>query len=292
MKISGRNLWYWTCKYVFIALPASTFSKFAFFINCIRLKHPYYSFNLKSPKTFNEKLNYLKLNDRNPLAPVVGDKVKVRDYVRDTVGDKYLIPSIGVFDNASKIDVNALPQRFALKTNHGSGWNLIVKDKSLLNWEVEKRQLNRWLNKNSFYLNREWHYKKITPLLLCEELLEFEIKDYKFFCSMGKPKLVQVDSDRFSNHQRAMYTADTWQECKIQIRYAKSNNPIPKPKLLEEMVAISSKLAQPFVFCRVDLYEHNGKVFFGEITLHPGGGIEPFLNREMDLEMGHLIDLN
>ena len=286
-----KELWYFICKNFLIFVPSHSFYKIVSFVNFKRLGFKWYSFDLKEPKTFNEKLNYLKLYSRNELGPVVADKVTVREYVKEKIGEQYLIPLIGVYDNANDINFKALPHKFALKTNHGSGWNLICADKSQLNWPEEVKKLNEWLEKNAFYLSREWQYKHIEPKLICEELLEYEIKDYKVFCSNGKPIYIQVDSDRFTNHERTLFTTD-WEETNIQIRYSKISKPVERPAHLEEMLDLSAKLAAPFSFCRVDLYEHDGNIYFGEITLHPGGGMEPFVNKVQDIKMGEIIDIS
>lgn len=285
-----KEIWYLVCKHLLIFAPASFFYQFITFVNFNRLGFKWYRLNLDEPQTFNEKLNYLKLHNRNELAPIVADKVAVRNYVKDTIGEKYLIPLIGVYTNPDDIDFDALPQKFALKTNHGSGWNLICADKSKLNWAVEKKKLQEWLKKNAFYLSREWQYKNITPKLICEELLEYEIKDYKVFCSNGQPTYIQVDAERFTNHERTLFTTN-WEETNIQIRYPKIRKSIERPAHLDEMLELSQKLSAPFEFCRVDLYEHNGNIYFGEITLHPGGGMEPFVRNEDDMAMGKLIDI-
>lgn len=288
-----KGVWYWLCKYIFVLIPATLFYRLVFFVNCRRLGFKWYWFNLKNPETFNEKINYLKLNDRNPLSPVVADKVSVRDYIIETIGEKYLVPLIGIYTDASDIDFEALPNQFALKTNHGSGWNLICKDKNGLNWETEKVRLNSWLKRSAYYLNREWQYKGVHPQLICEQMLEYEIKDFKLFCFNGSPKYIQVDVDRFtdSGHRRSLLTKD-WIDTDIQLNYPKCATTPERPVHLAEMLSISKKLSAPFGFCRIDLYEHNNQIYFGEITIYPGGGVEPFLNKEQDIEIGKSIDLD
>jgi len=288
---SLKKIWYLVCKYFLIFIPTPLFYQLITFINFKRLGFKWYRLNLREPQTFNEKLNYLKLYNRNKLAPMVADKVTVREYVKETIGEQYLIPAIGIYRSADEIDFDALPNKFALKTNHGSGWNLICADKSKLNWQEEMKKLNKWLRKNAFYLSREWQYKNIRPQLICEELLEYEIKDFKIFCSNGKPLYIQVDSDRFTNHERSLFTVN-WEETNIQIRYPKIHKPISRPAHLDEMLMLAKKLSKPFEFCRIDLYEHHDQIYFGEITLHPGGGMEPFLNKSQDTEMGAMIDIS
>ena len=286
-----KELWYYCCKYVLIWIPDKWFYQLVAYVNYTRLGFKFYFFDLNLPKTFNEKLNFLKLKYRNPLAPIVADKVLVRRYVEEKIGEKYLVPVIGIYDNPDEIAFDQLPNRFALKTNHGSGWNLICKDKNTIDWKVEVKKIKVWLKKNAYYLNREWQYQVIQPKLICEVLLDYEIKDYKFFCRNGQPVYVQVDSERFSNHERTIFTTN-WQETDIRITYPKIKKKMEPPATLDEMLGLSAKLAEPFLFCRVDLYEHQGRVYFGEITLHPGAGSEPFGNKDQDLRMGYLIELS
>lgn len=286
------GIWFWLCKHVFILMPASLFYKFVFWVNCKRLGCRWYSFDLENPETFNEKLNLLKLHDRNPLAPVVADKVSARKYVADTIGEKHLIPLIGIYKSTVEMDFAALPKSFALKTSHGSGWNLICLDKTKLNWKSETIRFNHWLNRNAYYLSREWQYKEIEPRLICEQMLAYNIKDFKFLCFNGNPEYIQVDMNRNTGEQRRTLFTRDWQETDIQLNYPKSLLPPDKPTLLSEMLEIARKLSKPFTFCRVDLYEHDNQIYFGEITIHPGGGVEPFLKKEQDTEFGKSIDLD
>lgn len=285
-----RDVWYWLCENVLVVMPTKTFYRLLSFVQCLRLGGHWYWFDLKNPQTFNEKINYLKLFERNPLSPIVADKLTVRDYVKDTVGEEYLIPIIGIYSSADEINFKELPKKFVLKTNHGSGWNLICHDKNQLSWEIELKKVKSWLKKNAYYLSREWQYKYTKPQLIHEELLEYEIDDYKFFCDMGEPRYIQVDSDRFSNHQRTVFDT-SWDEVDMYFMYPRIESEVPKPSKLNEMLLLAKKLSKPFIFCRVDLYEYKGKVFFGEITLHPGGGSEPFREYKYDLLMGGVIDV-
>ena len=284
------ELWYFFCKYVLVLLTDKIFYNFIFFIHCFRLKKKWYKLDFKSPNTFTEKINYLKLYERNELAPIVADKVLVKDYVKTTIGDKYLIPNIGIFSNANDIDLNYLPNKFIIKANHGSQWNLICNDKTKINWNQAVNKLNNWLGKNAYHLSREWQYKSIKPRLLCEKLLSENLTDYKVFCYDGVPKFIQVDTDRFSNHQRSIFTTK-WHETNFQIRYSKISHSIIKPKKLDEILNLSKVLSEKFKFCRVDFYYVNNRIYFGELTNHPGGGIEPFLNYEQDLEFGKFVNI-
>lgn len=246
--------------------------------------------DLRSPKTFNEKLNYLKLNDRNPLGPRVADKIAVRSYVKELIGPQYLIPLIGTYKRIEEVPFANLPSRFVLKTNHGSGWNLVCENKDKVDWNSEKRKFNYWLSLNAYYLSREWQYQSIKPALICEEMLQYEIIDYKLFCSKGKVRCIQVDRGRFSQHQRNLYDP-AWNLLPLQIRYPQMEEVITRPIQLDEMIEIAEKLAQAFLFCRIDLYEQENQLYFGELTLHPGGGAEPFGSYQQDLQAGQFIEI-
>ena len=285
-----KEIWYWLCKYILIIIPDGYFYQLISLVNYKRLGSPWYLMNLKSPKTFNEKLNYIKIHERNPLAPQVADKVTARKYVSEIIGEEHLVPLIGVYKDVDAIDFDDLPNSFALKTNHGSGWNLICPDKNKIDWAKEKMKIRNWLAKNAYYLSREWQYKNIQPKIICEHLLGYNINDYKIFCTYGKASVIQVDSERFSNHQRTLFDLD-WKPLDIRIRYPKIRLETARPQQLEEMIFIAEKLAESFRFCRVDLYVSNEKIYFGEITFHPGGGMEPFGSYEEDLKAGELIDI-
>jgi hypothetical protein len=212
---------------------------------------------------------------------MLADKVLVRPFVANAIGEKYLVPCLGVYKSVDEIDFDALPNRFILKTNHGSGWNMICKDKNTFDRKKAARLFKRWLWFNAYYLSREKQYKNIKPLIICEALLEYEIYDYKFFCFNGSPNFLQVDIDRFSDHKRAFYDME-WNKLPFSIRYDISGKILPKPEQFDEMKSIAAKLSTGLLFSRIDLYIHHNQVFFGEITLIPGGGNEPFVPYEYD----------
>ena len=158
-----RIIWYFLCRRVLIKLSFKNFMNLIGFIDSIRFNYTYKKLNYSHPQTFSEKLNYLKIFYRNNLGSIVADKVRVRAYVKDIIGQKYLIPVIKIYNNASEINFNELPQKFILKTNHGSGWNIICTNKNLLDEQVVKRKFERWLSWNAYYLSREWQCKHINP---------------------------------------------------------------------------------------------------------------------------------
>lgn len=254
-----------------------------------------YPLDLSHPKTYNEKLQWLKLYDRRPEYILYADKYKVRDYISETIGKKYLIPLVGMYKNAKDIPWNHLPNRFVLKCNHASGTNIICKDKSKLNICATEKQLNRWLKKNAYWGAREWCYKDIDPCIVCEEFIGTEDgntpDDYKFMCFNGVPRLIQVHHDRFGNHTLDYYTP-TWERADLKrIDADVSDKTLSKPDNLEEMLYLSRVLSRDMYYARIDLYCINGKVYFGEITMYPTGGFSTFENYEDDLLLGSYMKL-
>ncbi len=250
----------------------------------------FYGFpDLKNPKTFNEKTLWLKQNVRDKLGTIIADKYKVRNYVKKKIGNKYLIPLINIYKDEKEINFEALPNKFVLKPNHGSGWIIFCENKEKINQKYIKYICKRWLKMNFYYMSREWQYKNIEPKILCEEYLSSqeneELMDYKIFCFNGTPKYIQIDVDRFTNHKRCFYDTH-WNKIPFTTYYPRSNRDIPKPSKLNEMLLISKILSENFIFSRIDLYYPKNEIFFGEITLHHGGGYEPFLPSYYDLILG------
>ena len=252
--------------------------------------------NLKEPITFNEKLQWLKLYDRNPKYIQMVDKIAVKKYVADIIGEEYIIPTLGIWDKFEDIDFNKLPNQFVLKTNHSGGSNgvVICKDKSTLDIEAARKELNKSLRTNYFYKTREWPYKKIKPRILAETYLEdeskSELKDYKFFCFNGEPKIIQVDFHRFEDHTRNIYDID-WKLLDLKIKI--KNNPnfiINKPVQLNKMLEFASLLSKNIPHVRVDFYYANGKIFFGELTFYHGSGTENFIPSNWNYKLGNWIE--
>jgi hypothetical protein len=251
--------------------------------------------DLHNPKTFNEKIQWLKLYDRNPLYTKLVDKYAVRDYVEKTIGMEYLISLLGVYNNFSNIDFSSLPDQFVLKPNHTSGDVFICKDKSKINFKELKRDVDQWLKKNYFWLHREWPYKNVIPNIICEKYMvdesNIELKDYKIHCFNGIPRLIQVDFGRFSNHRRNLYTSD-WNYIEASILYPNDPNTIiEKPENLDQLLDIAKNLSNPFPYVRVDLYLVKAKIYFGELTFHHGAGYEKFTPHELENKMGEWIKL-
>ena len=251
----------------------------------------YQSLNLDQPVSFNEKIGVLKLNKENLSLCKYADKLLVRDYVSANIGSKYLVPLINSFNKVEDIDYEKLPPRFIIKTNHGSGLNIVCAGKSSFDFPSAKQKLKRWMNYNSFYLTREYQYKNITPAIIIEDLLSENVADYKFFCTNGQPVMVQVDIDRFTCHKRLIYDIN-WVKQPYNIRYETTELEIPRPAKFEEMLDISRKLSAPFKFVRVDLYLHNQNIYFGELTFSPGGGVEPFNPTSADTAFGMNMEIH
>ncbi len=251
--------------------------------------------NIEKPKTFNEKLQWLKLHDHRPEYSQYVDKYAVREFITNTIGSEYLIPLIGVYEDVDSIPFERLPNAFVLKCTHDSGSVFICKDKSTFDIVATKKALQKALRKNLFWKTREWPYKHVKPRIICEEYMEdesgYELKDYKIFCFNGTPKFIQVDFNRFSNHTRNMYDLD-WNLLPFTIKYP--NNPntvITKPPQLDKMLQIAAMLSQGIPHLRVDLYSINGRIYFGEMTLYHGSGNEVFSPDTYDLLLGSWITL-
>lgn len=250
--------------------------------------------NLDNPRSFSEKLQWLKLRYRNALWPALSDKYLVREFVASRIGDTYLTPLLGVWDTVDQIDQDDLPDSFVLKPTHGSGWIVLCGDRSEFDWDDARRKLRRWMRRNFFYHCREWVYKDLTPRIVCEAMLLDEDgnvpRDYKFFCFDGQPRYIQVDIDRFGWHHRHIYDTD-WRKIPMELEYPGSPGTVPPPPTLPLMLDLAGRLSAEIPFCRVDFYSWGKDVRFGEITFFPGAGIEDFRPRHMDLEFGRLLRL-
>lgn len=254
-----------------------------------------YTLDLSRPQTYNEKLQWIKLYDRRPEYVIYADKYKVRQYIAEITGEKYLIPLIGMYKRAEDIPWDALPDRFVLKCNHASGTNIICKNKKELDIISAEKKLNAWLKKSAFWGAREWCYKDIEPCIICEEFIETQDgntpDDYKFMCFNGVPRLIQVHHDRYGDHTLDYYTPE-WKKADLhRIDANTSARNIEKPEKLAEMLSIAEKFSKDMYFARIDLYYVNGRIYFGEITMYPTGGFSTFTRYEDDLLLGSYIKL-
>lgn len=252
--------------------------------------------NLENPKTFNEKIQWRILKDRKDIYTQLADKYLVRDYVKEKIGEEYLIKLLGVYKRAGDIDYDRLPNKFVLKCNHDSGSVIICKDKSTFNKKEANRKLNFFLKRNFYDMTREWHYKNIKPLIICEEFLEENgkaPKDYKFHIfnsSKDRNIFIQCDMNRFDGHKRSMLN-ENWELTEFEYK-KKSPKTIPKkPLKFNEMKKLALKLSEDFEMSRVDFYEINGKIYFGEITFTSEAGTGIFYPDEWDYKLGDMWEL-
>lgn len=253
--------------------------------------------NLDNPQTFNEKLQWLKLNDKKDEYTKMVDKYEVKKYVASIIGEEYIIPTIGVYDKFKDIDFDKLPNQFVLKCTHDSGGVAICEDKNKFDKIKARKILNFSLRRNYFYYSREYPYKNVKRRIIAEKYMKDEtsgdLRDYKLFCFNGECKLIQVDFDRFINHRRNLYDTD-WNLIEdLSIKYPSDKNTIiEKPSNLDEMLEIARKLSKDIPFVRVDLYLINGKIYFGELTFFHGGGYEKFTPEEWNKKLGDMIKID
>ena len=252
--------------------------------------------DLENPKTFNEKLQWLKLHNRKPEYTVMVDKYKVREYIAQMLGEEYLIPLLGVWDDPEDIDFSALPNQFVLKCNHNSGLGMcICKDKSKLDVPKVKNELRKGLQQNYYLSNREWPYKDVHRKIIAEKYMEDasgDLKDYKFYCFNGVMKFVMINSDRNTDKPtRADYFDRDFNWLDFTWGYSHAEVKPQKPEQFEKMVAIAEKLAAGLPHIRVDLYDCNGKIYFGELTFFDGSGFDKIEPLEWDYKIGEYIVL-
>ena len=254
--------------------------------------------DLKNPTTYNEKLQWLKLHDRQPLYTQLVDKYAVRRFVAERIGGEYLIPLVGgPWDSFDEIDFDALPEKFVLKCTHDSGGLLICRDKRALDREKARRRIAQSLQQNFYYHNREWPYKDVRPRIIAEAYMEdastSELRDYKFFCFGGEPKMLFVASDRQTAGEETKFDFFDMDYNHLDLRNGHPNAAVPpeKPAQFGLMRELAQKLSQGIPHVRVDLYEVNGRVYFGEMTFYHWSGMVPFEPPEWDERLGSWIRL-
>ena len=250
--------------------------------------------NLRDPQTFNEKLNWLKNHYRKPVFTQMVDKYDVKQLVAQKLeGDRYVVPCYGVWDRFEDIDFNNLPESFVLKTTNDSSGTIVVKDKSKMDIEAIKNRLNRSLKLNYYYSFREWPYKNVKPRIIADKLLDDHtgdvLRDYKWWCFDGIPTYMYLtvkNEDIYEN----FYDMD-FKPVNINHRFKRFVPEFDKPECFEEMKGLASKLSKGIPFVRVDFFQVNGKVWFGEFTFYDWGAMRRFKTDEQDFELGKLINL-
>lgn len=284
---SNRNLK--KIKYMLRFLPDGMYIQIYYFAH---FKH---FANLRNPQTYNEKLNWLKLHDRNPLYTKLVDKFQVKEYVTPIIGQEHIIPTLGVWDCFGDIDFDKLPDQFVLKCTHDSEGLVIVKDKSTMDRVAAKEKIEAALKQNFYYIGREWPYKDVKPRIIAEEYMEDrvdgELRDYKFFCFNGEPKAMFIASDRASDHVKFDYFDLDFKHLDIKQKYPHADKPLRKPETFDKMVELSRTLSKGFPHVRVDFYEVEGHLYFGELTFYHFSGFMPFEPDKWDYIFGKWLKL-
>ena len=256
--------------------------------------------NFNNPTTYNEKLQWLKINDRKQIYTLLADKYAVKKFVSETIGDEHIIPTIGVWNNYEDIDFDSLPKQFVLKCTHDSGGLIIVHDKEKIDYRAVKVKLKKCLRKNYYWSSREWPYKNIKPRIIAEPLIvdnampNSSLRDYKFFCFNGKVKYLFVASDRNMVNTDVKFDYFDSEFNKLELRqsvHQNSNYKIEKPKYFDKMIEIAEKLSKDIPQVRIDLYYVNDTILFGEYTFFHHGGFVEFIPNKYDKIFGDEIDL-
>lgn len=253
--------------------------------------------NLDHPQTYNEKLQWLKLYDRKPLYTIMVDKHEAKKYVADIIGEEYIIPTLGVWDRFEDIDFNTLPNQFVLKCTHDSGGLVICNDKTKLDYSKAKKKINKCLKKNYFWLGREWPYKDVTPRIIAEKYMEDpsakQLKDYKFFTFSGVAKAMFIASDRQKSGEETKFDFFDMDFNHLPFTNGHPNATyVPsKPQSFNEMKHLAEELSKNIPHLRVDFYEVNGKVYFGELTFSHWSGFVPFNPQKWDEIFGSWVQL-
>lgn len=268
------------------------------------LKYKYYLrfrriCDLSEPKTYTEKMQWAKLHRDNKALAYFADKIAVREYIRNTVGEEYLVPLVGgIYKSPNQIDLNSLPRKFVIKANHGCGFNYIVTDKSLIDENEMRKTLNSWLNIDISYFALELQYRYIEPRLYVEKYLitdkMTDLPDYKFFCFNGKVYCLYVMVDTIKDHHKSklgIFDKDFNLLPYYREDFTRLTKQVPKPENYDEMVRIAEKLSEGFSHVRIDLYDINGKIYFGEMTFTTAAGLFKHVPEEFDLMLGEQWDL-
>lgn len=271
-----------------------------YYLKCFWKKTMGSNLSLRNPKTLNEKLQWIKIHDRNPLYPTLVDKADVKKWISDNIGRQYVIPTYGVYDSPEEIDYESFPNKFVLKCTHDSGSTIICGDKASFDKESASAKLGKSLNQNFYWWAREWPYKYLKPRIICEQLLVKKDgtlpNDYKFHCINGKIQFIYVSYDRTGVNDRCLYDTE-WKRLPFvwiaegNYRPELNKTVVPRPDCYNEMAAVATKIASLFKYVRVDFYDVDGRPYLGEITLFHGGGFDKFFPEEYDAYYGNILQL-
>lgn len=251
--------------------------------------------NLKNPVRYNEKLQWLKLHDRDPLYPILVDKASAKSWAAGKIGPDHVVQTLGSWDTFDDIDFESLPTQFVLKCTHDSEGVAVIKDKSVVDLVSMKDKFDQALKQNFYYIGREWPYSMVRPRIIAEEYLEDstskELADYKFFCFDGEPKALFVASGRNSGHTKFDYFDVNFERLNLRQKYPNSDASIARPKTYDQMVECARSLSAGIPHARIDFYEVNGWLYFGELTLYHFSGFVPFEPDEWDFVFGSWLNL-
>ncbi len=291
MRANHYHLFYLLLKLFSRVVSDEQYVKWKYFL----LRHK--RLPLDNPKTFSEKLQWLKLYDRHDEYSRLVDKYDVKDYVAKLIGAEHVVPTYGVYDSFDDIDFEPLPEQFVMKCTHNSGSIVICTDKKQLDKDKARRILERGLKKNPFWTNREYPYKTVKPRIVVEKLLHQEgepsLRDYKVLCFGGEAKLIELHLNRFTDHHTQDFYDRDWHKTDIaQSIFGKvSDKEVAPPECLDEMLRFSELLTKDMVHCRVDWYVTGGQLYFGELTFFDSSGLCPFDDERHELLLGSWIHL-
>lgn len=248
--------------------------------------------DLENPRTFNEKLQWLKLHDRKDIYTTMVDKYEAKKYVGHVIGEKYVIPTLGVWDHFDDIDFSKLPMSFVLKCTHDSGSVVLVRDKNHWDKDAAKKLLERGLSRNYYWSGREWPYKNVKPRILAEEMVDMNPVDYKWICLKGEPEVLCMCMDRQKGDLTFNYYDMNFNLLPFEWVHPNiKTGEVKRPKNFDEMKKLAQKLSKGIPEVRVDFYDIDGQVYFGELTFYHQSGFAPFSPEEWDLKLGQLLDL-
>lgn len=255
-----------------------------------------YDLNLNNPRSFNEKLNWLKIHDRKSIYTIMVDKLAVKNYVSQRIGFNHVASLFGVWERYEDIDFRSLPNQFVLKCSHNCGDIVICKNKAEYDYDFAKRQFDKALKRNAFWSDREWPYKDVRPLIIAEKYIESNtavLVVYKFFCFNGEPFIVQVVNNDKTPNETINYYDLNWHMLEVRQNYPNSKEHVAKPKKLSEMIEMCRLLSCGLPFVRVDLYlDKNDWIYFSEYTFYSDSGSEKFYPNKWDLILGDMLDIN
>lgn len=296
-KLIGHPMWHdWKQFRYLIVLHIAKHFPDRLFLKTIFPLNVGYKLNLKNPRTYNEKIQWLKLYDRRPEYTNMVDKAEVKKYVSNIIGEEHIIKTLAIYNSTEEIDFDNLPNQFVLKVTHDSGGVVICKDKSKLDIPAALSLLKKSLSVNYYWKNREWPYKNVKPRIIAEKYMSDDsgdLTDYKFFCFDGEPVFMFIANDRFTKGEETKFDFFDmdFNHLPFTNGHPNSNKPVTKPRGFDEMKLLASKLSKGIPHVRVDFYDVNGHVYFGEMTFSHWSGMVPFEPIEWDYKFGEQIKL-